>query len=1099
MYTCNPFARSTSGSRPTPLRAASAHGPDAPSDRVAELRCAIIPTPFLEPERTRMAGPGDLLLPGAYESLVTRALARAIDGLPVEPSTVKLDEAEAAGRLTHHLAGLIEAALASVPAARRPAAQVELANRLVEWLGSVGHEAADEVVVMPPRVLRLVTEGLLPGQAAPPLPDVPLLDHDLLANAPGEPAFAHALGTELATADRVDAVIAFVRWTGLNLIRTPLGALIDRGVPVRLLTTTFTGSTERKALDWLVARGVHVKVSYDVRTTRLHAKAWLVHRDTGFSSAYVGSSNLSRAALVDGIEWNVRLVEATAPAVFGKLRATFESLWNDESFEAYDPARDAERFDETIRRTSAGAAPTGVSGLEVRPWPYQREMLEALVVERARFGRTRNLVVAPTGTGKTVVAALDYRVLRDGQGGLGPSELADASGAPTLLFIAHREQILEQALQTFRDVLADGSFGEKFVGGQRPHEWRHVFASVQSLSAMEPDALDPARFAIVYVDEFHHAEARTYRRLMERLRPRVMVGLTATPERADGTNVRDLFDGRYAFEMRLWDALDQQLLAPFHYFGVADGTDLSKLRWERGGYRTSDLESRYVVTGHDARTAKVLAALRDRIADVRRMRAFGFCVSVKHAHHMAGRFTRAGIPAVTIDGSTPVPERRRHLDALRRGDINVVFAVDVLSEGVDVPEVDTILLLRPTESATVFLQQIGRGLRLHAAKEVCTVLDFIGQQHGRFRGDLRLRALTGRSRGQLVRDARQGFPFLPSGCHIRLERQAETDLIANLKAVASPAAAVLARELARHEGDLGRRVTLAEFLDAALVEAADVYRHGSWTELRRRAGVEVEPAGPREAELSRGLKLRLQDIDDPERLAMSRLLAAGEMPPADARSQRLASMLGFVLFDDGRAPDSVAGVVDALHDEPALRRELAELADVLEERARVLTRPSELAAEVPLHVHATYGRGEVLVALGDRVLGDVTAHREGVKRVEPHDIDVLFVTLEKSERDYSPTTRYRDYAVSTELFHWESQSGTTRRSPTGRRYLDGTSTVLLFVRRTRKDASGRAPGFLFLGPVTRVADRGEKPISITWRLARAMPESWFAVAKAAAG
>ncbi len=1045
-----------------------------------------------------MSESGEPLLPGAYEALVTLGLERAIREHPETPSTVPLDRAEASGRLAHHLANLIEAALASVPAAHRPAAQVELANRIVEWLGEAGHGDARDAVATPPRVLRLVTEGLLPGQTAPPSPDVPLLDHDLLANAPGEPAFAHALGTELATADRVDAVIAFVRWTGLNLIRAPLEALVERGVPVRLLTTTFTGSTERKALDWLVERGIDVKVSFDVRTTRLHAKAWLVHRDTGYSSAYVGSSNLSRSALVDGIEWNVRLVEATAPAVFGKLRATFDSLWNDESFEPYDPSRDAERFDAAIRRTS-DSAPTGVSGLEVRPWHYQREMLEALVVERARFGRTRNLVVAPTGTGKTVVAALDYRALRDGQGGLEAMDASDAPGGPTLLFVAHREQILDQSLQTFRDVLADGSFGEKFVGGQRPREWRHVFASVQSLNAMELEALDPGRFSIVYIDEFHHAEAPTYRRLMERLRPRVMVGLTATPERADGTNVRDLFDGRYAFEMRLWDALDQQLLAPFHYFGVADGTDLSGLRWERGGYRTADLEARYVVTGHDARTAKVLAALRDRIADVTRMRAFGFCVSVRHAHYMAERFTADGIPCAAIDGSTPAPERRRLLDALRRGDINVVFAVDVLSEGVDVPEVDTILLLRPTESATVFLQQLGRGLRLHATKDVCTVLDFIGQQHGRFRADLRLRALTGRSRGQLVRDAEQGFPFLPSGCHIRLQRQAEADLIANLKAVASPGAAVLARELARRESEVGRRVTLAEFLDAALVEPADVYRHGSWTELRRRAGVEVEPAGPREAELSKGLKLRLQDVDDPERLAMLRSFAAGSTLPADERSRRLASMLGFVLFDDGRAPDDVSGVVDALRAEPAVRRELAELAEVLEERARVLTRPSVLAAEVPLHVHATYGRGEVLVALGDRALGDATAHREGVRYVKAHGVDVLFVTLEKSDRDYSPTTRYRDYAVSRELFHWESQSGTTRRSPTGRRYLDGTSTVLLFVRRTKKDASGRAPGFVFLGPVTRVADRGEKPISITWRLERAMPEAWFAVARAAAG
>lgn len=1042
---------------------------------------------------------------GAYEALLSLELRQRLAADDSDHRLIDLDEAEAAERLASHLREVLQKALAALPAKERSSRQLALVNELLAWLGqrdaATGSEQtileqafSDQTLCAPPQVLRLITDRLQPGQTPPALPDVPLLDHDLLTNAPGEPSLGHALRTELETADRVDAVIAFIRWTGLRFLFPAFERLRRDGRRVRLLTTTYIGATERKALDWLVANGVELKISYESRTTRLHAKSWLIHRDSGYSTAFVGSSNLSRAALVDGLEWNVRLAEKSAPAVLAKLRATFESLWNDDSFEPYDPQRDAQRFDRIIQASRGGPSITSLSGLEVRPWPYQREILEALVAERARFGRLRNLVVAPTGTGKTVVAALDYRALREGDGGVpvGP----DA----TLLFVAHRQQILEQSLRTFRDVLGRGDFGEMLVGGQQPGQWRHVFASIQSLHQLGPQQLAPDHFDVVYIDEFHHAEAATYKALLARLKPRVLVGLTATPERSDGSNVRDLFEGRYAFEMRLWDALDQQLLAPFHYFGVADGTDLSTLSWQRGGYRISELEAAYVVhDGHDARSTKIINALRERVADPLQMRAFGFCVSVAHAHYMAGRFNRAGIPAAAMDASTDADIRNAMLDKLRRSELNVVFAVDVLSEGIDVPEVDSILLLRPTESATVFLQQLGRGLRLHRGKDVCSVLDFIGQQHRRFRIDLRLRGLTGRSRGELLRDTEQGFPWLPSGCQIQLDRQAAAHIIENLKAVTGAGATALAAELRELQSRLGP-IALASFLTETLREPDDVYRSGlGWTALRRRADTALPPPGPRESEISKAIHFRLQQIDDPERLAMLRTLARAEPIPADPRSQTLAAMLGFILFEDGKAPDSVAGIQAALRIEPAIRQELHELANVLEDRARLLTRPSNLWPDVPLHLHARYSRGEVLVALGDRRLGEATHMREGAKYLQDRNADLLFVTLNKSERHYSPTTRYRDYAISRELFQWESQSTTTRRSATGQRYLQDRSHVLLFVRETPKDSRGRAPAFIFLGRVRRIEDQGERPIQITWRLDTAMPEAIFRQARAVAG
>lgn len=503
-----------------------------------------------------------------------------------------------------------------------------------------------------------------------------------------------------------------------------------------------------------------------------------------------------------------------------------------------------------------------------------------------------------------------------------------------------------------------------------------------------------------------------------------------------------------------------------------------------------------MVDGHDARTAKVLRSLGEVVADVRGMRAFGFCVSVAHAEYMARKFGEAGIPAVAMSGETPPAMRQQQLDALRDGEVNVIFAVDVLTEGVDVPSVDTILLLRPTESATVFLQQLGRGLRLHPEKSVCTVLDFIGQQHRSFRSDLRLRALTGRSRGQLVGDVEEGFPYLPAGCHLHLDRQAEAVILDNLKGVVSTSVRSLVAEL-RSLQDQHGPLRLGEFLDLAVVELGDVYKSAGWAELQRRAGGDVPAAGERDGELRKVLG-RLLEVDDPERLAVLRALAAGEAPAGDPRTQRFATMVGFVLFDDGKAPESVEEVVAVLAEEPAIRWELAQLVEVLEAQTDHLTRPSGLDVDVPLHLHATYRREEVLVALGDRVLGQKTSHREGVKYIRDRNTDVFLVTLEKSDAAYSPTTRYRDYAISPELFHGESQSVTSRASDTGRRYLDGSSTVLLFVRQTNK-VNGRAPAYAFLGRCTHVEDRGERPIQITWRLEQPMPEHWFRAARAVAG
>jgi superfamily II DNA or RNA helicase len=631
----------------------------------------------------------------------------------------------------------------------------------------------------------------------------------------------------------------------------------------------------------------------------------------------------------------------------------------------------------------------------------------------------------------------------------------------------------------FRQILGDHTFGEMFVADQRPQKWQHVFASVQSLNHLDVTALNPERFDMVIVDEFHHAEAPTYEKLLKALRPKVLLGLTATPERADGRDIRRWFDGRTAVELRLWEALERQLLVPFQYFGIHDDVDLSRLRWKRGqGYDQGELGNLY--TGHDARARLVWNAVKET-ADVRRMRAIGFCVSIGHAEFMADTFNRVGVKAKALTSRVDRAAQRDAIDELKRGELQILFTVDLFNEGVDLPTVDTILLLRPTESATIFLQQLGRGLRLADDKPCLTVLDFIGAQHAQFRFDLRYRALTGSTRRGLVRDVERDFPTLPAGCHIQLDVVAKKVVLDNLKSALRSRRPDIVNEL-RALGD----VSLSDFLAETGYELEDLYRSraaGGWTGLRRSAGLAAESASDDSA-LSAALG-RMLHIDDQDRLDAIRELSNGSVLEG-----RLAAVLNHAL--GGRA--------DQLVTAPERRIELRQLADVLEDRiGRVTVRLDPLGRN-PLRVHARYSRDEACAAFG---VADPSRLREGVKWVPEEQADLFFVTLVKTERHYSPTTMYRDWAETPTLFHWDSQSTTSSTSGVGRRYIqhaENGSTVHLFLRETKEpDRDLGVPPYLYAGTMAYVRHTGDRPMQIVWRLDRPLPADVFHSARVAAG
>lgn len=499
------------------------------------------------------------------------------------------------------------------------------------------------------------------------------------------------------------------------------------------------------------------------------------------------------------------------------------------------------------------------------------------------------------------------------------------------------------------------------------------------------------------------------------LQPDLLVGLTATPERSDGKSLLPDFDGHIAAELRLWHALDGQLLVPFEYYGLADGVDLRRVRWSRTGYEAGALGELY--TGNDARADLIRHQLASRVSDVRSVRALGFCVSVEHVEYMAARFTAAGIPARAVHGDSPAEQRDEAPRLLRERAVNVLFTCDLYNEGVDLPFVDTLLLLRPTSSATLFLQQLGRGLRHHPGKTSCLVLDFIGQHRDEFRFDAIFAALTGIPRARLRRAVEDGFPYLPSGCALQLDQVARDEILRSLRSTLAGAVRLTAelRELASE----GRPPTLAEFLDQTGRDLEDIYDAGGWTTLKRRADA-AHGADEHDDDLSRRLGW-LQRVDEPERLRTYRdaieTAMKGGTVDLNERDRTRVQMLEYQLTPRGtmRAAEQTVAYIAS---RPAIARELEELREVLEDRVGLAEQVLPVP-EWPLALHRHYSRREIIAAVGFVRPGDKgKLPQGGILRLVELKRELLFVTLDKSGKDFSPTTRYKDYAISPELFHW---------------------------------------------------------------------------------
>lgn len=408
---------------------------------------------------------------------------------------------------------------------------------------------------------------------------------------------------------------------------------------------------------------------------------------------------------------------------------------------------------------------------------------------------------------------------------------------------------------------------------------------------------------------------------------------------------------------------------------------------------------------------------------------------------------------------------------------------------VDIKEIDTVLFLRPTESLTVFLQQLGRGLRLHEDKECLTVLDFVGNAHKNFNFEYRFRAMLGSSGENVIDEMEHGFPHLPAGCHIQLEKEAQKRILENIKgSISAGRQAMLVSRLATFESETGKPLTLENFVDYHHLKLATIYQKALFARLCQKANLRDDFEFSEEDRLRKGL-LRICHLNSAYQLKILLELLqapAGRLAALTEDEERILTMFHFSMWGRNTDIKTVQESVAKLKENQFFFSELLDVLNYLFEHADLVTAKPELPFDCPLELHANYTRDEILAALGNWTMGKSPEMREGVKYLPEINTDIFLVTLNKSEKHYSPTTMYLDYAISDELFHWQSQSTTSTESATGKRYLNGSSTILLFVREN-KNTDGISSSYCFLGPAKYVSHSGSKPINITWKLLYKMP------------
>lgn len=1033
---------------------------------------------------------------GIYEEIINNKILKEISNEELIIGKEKLDSEDAKTFLTQYIAEITKTALKCVrdeitDPQNYLLKQVELCNDIIELLKQKLNEDEfeDLKITESAEVLTYVYDRMNNSNFNNQVirPETSISRTSLFTGARKEPNLQEEIKREIFSADEICMLVSFIKWSGLRTILDELKLFTERGKKLKIITTSYMEATDFKAVEELSKLpNTEVKISYDTERTRLHAKSYIFKRENGFTTAYVGSSNMSNVAMTSGLEWNVKLSEKESFEIIAKINATFETYWNDSTFETFDNSEKNREYLRNALSKSKNNKTDMTFEFDIKPYTYQKEILENLEAERKIFGRYRNLVVAATGVGKTVISAFDYKRFRD------------ENPRARLLFVAHREEILKKSRDTFRYICKNLNFGELLVGNNKPESIENLFVSIQSLNSSKLiERTSPDFYDYIVIDEVHHGAAQSYKKLLEYYKPKVLLGLTATPERMDGEDITRFFDKKMAYELRLPEAIDNKLLCPFQYFGVSDFVDLSELKWTRGGYEVSELENVYVLDTEKAkrRAQDIITNTIKYVDDIENVKALGFCVSIKHAEFMANEFNNAGIPSIALTGNSNDEIRKNAAKNLTDGNIKVIFTVDLFNEGVDIPQINTILFLRPTESLTIFLQQLGRGLRISEGKECLTVLDFIGQSNKNYKFADKYRALIGKTKKSVESYVKDGFVSLPKGCFIKLEKQAKEYVLRNIKGLKNNKD-VLIGKIKYFENDTGEKLNLKNFLRYNNISLDEFY-NGKRTFSRLCAEAEIIQDFQYENEEVLNKRIvNLLSMDSPKLIDFSRKYINNTDMNLNKEDLILRNMLYYTFYVKNPEREGISSIkegIEKIISNRLIKEEILDILDILYEKINCVPIKNSYDFICPLEVHCKYTQAQILAGLEYYREDFYGPMLEGVKYFKDKDLDIFFITLNKSEKDFSELTLYEDYAISENLFHWQSQHKDTENSKNVQRYVNSNGKVSLFVREYKTE-NGKASPYIYLGECTHVSHQGNNPVSFIWKLKNNIPGKFISEA-----